>query len=415
MSNQPGVLTAVRWSELCPWLLLVKAARAALFVRMIVLGTLGVWATQAGWSAIEGTFLADDELRLERLTDNATFPLRTPLLSGLVVPRFDALDWSVGANPLVRGWAWALQPLARLADAGTWQSGLALVLAGIWVMVVWALVGGAMARISALYLTRGELVGPVTALRAAAANWLSTFAAPAFCFGVITVFALLLMFVGLVMRLGILAFLAGLFWPVALALGLAIAIFVIGLAFGWPMMWSTIAAERTDAFDGVSRGYAFVYQRPLHLLFFVLVAGVLAVLAQAAVDLIVFGAHDATIAAVERGLGAEADPVLRNQAPSADERASVIAAAGGKMVRFWSTALASLATAFPMTYLWPAAMGIYLLQRRLIDSTEVGEVSLDEGPPEQGLPPLVRDPATGIPAVAPAPPTTLTPSESAPT
>ena len=30
-------------------------------------------------------------------------------------------------------------------------------------------------------------------------------------------------------------------------------------------MWSTIAAERTDAFDAVSRGYAYAFQRPLHL------------------------------------------------------------------------------------------------------------------------------------------------------
>jgi hypothetical protein len=49
-------------------------------------------------------------------------------------------------------------------------------------------------------------------------------------------------------------------------------------------------------------------------------------------------------------------------------------------------------------------MGIYLLQRRLIDSTELGEVSLEEGAPESGLTPLVTDPTTGVPMVAATPP-----------
>jgi hypothetical protein len=412
MSTPPGVLTAVRWSELFPWLLLVRAARAALFVRMIVLGAVGVWATQAGWSAIETAFLRDDDQpRLERLTDDAAFPVALVSPLPLVAPPVDAIDWRVWSSPLVRGWRWALQPLARLVEAPHWRSGAALVLAGVWTLAVWALIGGAMARISALYLARGELLGPIAALRSAAANWLATIAAPSFCVGVIAVFVVLLLLAGLVMRLGFLAFLAGLLWPVTIVIGLAIAVFAIGLTFGWPFMWSTIAAERTDAFDGISRGYAFVYQRPLHLLFFVIVAAVLGALAQAAVNLIVFGAHDATLAAVERGMGDEALAVIHRVTPPEGEKPSVIATAGGKMVRFWSMALLSLATAFPMTYLWPAAMGIYLLQRRLIDSTELGEVALEEGPSEEGLPPLVRNPATGVPNVQPAAPQPAPPGE----
>ena len=73
-------------------------------------------------------------------------------------------------------------------------------------------------------------------------------------------------------------------------------------------------------------------------------------------------------------------------------------------MRFWSGGLWAIAAAFPMAYLFPAATGIYLLLRRLIDSTELGEVALEEGEPEQGLPPLVTDPVTGVPKVQPAAP-----------
>jgi hypothetical protein len=202
------------------------------------------------------------------------------------------------------------------------------------------------------------------------------------------------------------AFLGAVIWPIAIVIGLALAIIGLGLLLGWPMMWSTVAAERTDAFDAVSRGYAFVYQRPLHLAFYVFVATVLGLLSQAAVSTIVFAARDATIGAVERGMGEgnAAGQVLRDEPPPEGEQPPLFTPAAGNLVEFWTRAFESLATAFPMAFLFPAATGIYLLQRRLIDSTELGEVALEAGAPESGLPPLVSDTATGIPAVVPAPP-----------
>jgi hypothetical protein len=412
MSTPTGVVTAVRWSELCPWLILVRAARAALFVRMILLATIGVWITQAGWSAIEGAFVGDrdDVPRLARLTDHATYPLATDDddleldLDVLRISRqpFAEVESSAWAGPLVRGWAWAIQPLVGLLDAVGWRSITALVLAGIWVMAAWAVVGGAMARTAALYLTRDELLGPVAALRAGVGGAASTFAAPAFCFAVILLFALLLAAAGFLMRLSLLAFLGAVLWPLALLVGVALTVFSLGLLLGWPFMWSTVAAERTDAFDAVSRGYAFVFQRPLHLAFFVLVATAIGVLAQTAVNVVALGAHEVTRAAVRAGMGDDANYVLYD-GPLPINRPT-LAPATVKMVRFWNATLVSLATAFPLAYLWPAAMGIYLLQRRLIDSTELGEVALDEAPPTEGVPSLTRDAATSVPAVQPAAP-----------
>ena len=53
------------------------------------------------------------------------------------------------------------------------------------------------------------------------------------------------------------------------------ALLLLGLLFGWPLMWATISAEGTDSFDALSRSYAYVFQRPLHYLFYALVAGVI--------------------------------------------------------------------------------------------------------------------------------------------
>jgi hypothetical protein len=427
MSTTPGVVTAVRWTELFPWLILVRAARVALFIRVIVLAAAGVLLTQAGWSAIEGAMLPSEGVApLARLTEPVT-PLMPPQFLG-----YEAIDKYEWAGPLVRGWAWAIQPLTRLAHAEGLGAGAAFLLAGVWVMVVWALVGGAIARIAAIYLARGELIGPVAALQSSAQSWISTFSAPAFSFGVIAMFVVLLVCVGFLIRLTILAFLAALLWPVALVVGIAIAIFSIGLAVGWPLMWATTATERTDSFDAVSRGYAYVYQRPLHLVCFVAAATGLGLLAQAAVSLVVDASLAATRGAVEVGAGEEyaaqlfyptavvtpaplpavaaipgvgATPPADAAEAAAAEGPGMLARAAGKSIRFWSAALASLAAAFPMAYLFPSAVGIYMLLRRLIDSTEMTEVTLEESEPEQGLPPLASDPVTGVPMMRPAPAT----------
>jgi hypothetical protein len=416
MSNSSTVVTAARWTDLCPWLLLVRAARVALLVRVIVLAALGVLVTQWGWSAIEGVLLPDEpEVRVEplaRLTDHPAPPLLNGAPTPPTVHPFDAVDRIGWSGPLVRGWAWALQPLTYLAAADGWRAGIAFALAGVWVLAVWALVGGAILRIAALYLTRGETIGPIAALTSSASRWISAFAAPSFCLGVIAVFALLLMLGGLLIKLSPLALLAGLFWPVALALGAAAAIFTIGLALGWPQMWATIAAERTDAFDGVSRGYAFTFQRPLHLVFFVIVATVLGLLAQIAVSVVVHTSLEATYWGVSRGAGEDiAGAMLRGDEMPQGTHLSALASVGGRAMRFWNYGLVTLAASFPMAYLFSAAMGIYLLLRRLIDSTELGEVVLDDAPPGHGLPPLVADPKTGVPTVGAVAPAVTTGSE----
>jgi hypothetical protein len=142
-----------------------------------------------------------------------------------------------------------------------------------------------------------------------------------------------------------------------------------------------------------------VFQRPLHAVFYLLVAGLLGLLAQAAVSLVVDASLHATDWAIEMGAGADRARELDDlDADSRLDRGAV------RTIRFWERGFRGLADSFPMAYLWPAAMGIYLLLRRLVDSTDLGEVAFDEGPPQRGLPTLVADPGTGVPRASGAQP-----------
>jgi hypothetical protein len=296
-----------------------------------------------------------------------------------------------------------MQPFSKMVDTPGWVRWSNYLASGVWALAVWALFGGAIARIAALYLARGETIGPIEALTASATKWLSAVGAPLFCLIIIAVLGAMLALVGLMTKLGLFAVLLGLVWFVVILGGVAIAIVAIGLLLGWPLMWSTIAVERTDAFDGVSRGYAYVYQRPLHLIFFLLVAGVLGLLAQAAVSVFVDASLKATYWAVEGGAGEARLRTLLDppQTEEGQEDVGAMTWAGGKLIRFWTIGALWVARAFPMAYLFPAATGIYLLLRRLIDSTEMTEASYDEVPPGGGLPTLVTDPGTGVPHVEP--------------
>jgi hypothetical protein len=403
MSHLPGSVSSIRWSSIFPWLILVRAARVAIMARVLLLSLVGVLATQLGWSAIEWAALSEpgDPSRLFQLTDVSPHwmpdaGVEIDANAGVAVRAY------AYRGPLVRGWHWASQPVIGLAHAEHWRRWFGLLAAALWTIAVWALFGGAIARIAALYLTHGESIGPIKALRAALARWPSTAGGPMLALVGIVLLALPLMLAGWMVRLDFLAIVISLFWILLILGGFALAIVVIGLAIGWPLMTATVAVERTDAFDGISRAYAYVYQRPLHLVFYIVAAGILGLAAQAGVNLIVGSTLDATRWAVSAGAGEQrATELYRGYIGQPEMRAV-------RIIRAWEGLFATIAGAFPMAYLFPAATGIYLLLRRQIDAMDLGEVVFDEGDPQGGLPALVTDPATGVSRLANAPPAEVT-------
>jgi hypothetical protein len=223
------------------------------------------------------------------------------------------------------------------------------------------------------------------------------------------------MLVGLLARASVIAVLLGLVWFLVLVGGFILALVAIGLALGWPLMNAAVAVERTDAFDGISLGYAYVYQRPLHAFLFVLVAGLLGLLAQAAVDVVVDTTLTATHQAVAAGAGdLRADELFNRPLDANHDGMSSTTRLAAQLVRFWSAGFAAIAMAFPLGYLFSAAVGVYLLLRRQIDGTDVSEVKFDEGEPRPGLPTLATDIDTGIPRVAEPTTPAQTPPSAAP-
>jgi hypothetical protein len=398
--NRPSPpVASVRWSSVFPWLVIILAARVSVMIRVIALALIGVAATYGGWRLIDASPLGNQAL--------ADLEASPPLLRNALVvspqavagSTFERATTDLMLGPLATAWRWVTSPFMRLPAAHGWPEWLALALAGAWALAVWALFGGAIARIAGVHLTYGETLGPVAALRASARRWPSTVAAPLLVALAAAIVTMPLAAAGLLLRSDLMTLVLGLAWAIVLLAGAVTAILAVGLAFGWPFMFATVAVERTDAFDAISRAMAYLFQRPLHLLFYVVVASLIGFPAQAAVELGV----EAIIAATQWGVGVGAgEERLRDlgfDGAGVNSQLGDVGALGATGMHFWTSALRAAAAYFPLAYFWPAVTAIYLLQRRHVDATEMTDVEFDEGETKPGLPPLATDAATGVPQV----------------
>ncbi len=336
-------------------------------------------------------FSADEhELIVEGVTPQgveilAARPIPSP--SGLFAPPDLARFPTV---PLTDAWHQLDAPIRQLFDMNVTYVGLAfLLLCGLWTVAVWALVGGALTRMATFELAREERISWSQAFRHSLAKWHSYFAAPLLPLLGVLLMAVPMGLLGLLGRTNIGLLVLAVIWPLFLAAGLLMAIFLIGLLFGWPLMWAAIATESGDSFDALNRAYSYVYQRALKYALYGLIAAVLSVLggwvvwmfASAVVHLAHWGA------AWGSGAGVPADQLTTPGKWAVN------------VLRFWDGIVRIVAIGFVYSSLWSAAAAIYLLLRQDVDGTPIDDVQLDEPQEAYGLPPLQTDEA-GVAGVA---------------
>lgn len=442
MADQPAKIRDVAWGEMFPWLIIVRSVRIALLARVLVLGAAGLLATMLGWWVIAELFSKSTDPVITSWPRGAGLTMweqtagtgaanswvnTTARSAGEV---FDSA-WSNLIQAPIAIWAYLTRPFIQMFHADLTATGfLFLLLCGVWELLVWGLFGGAITRIAALKFTRDEAPGMLAALKHAASKWLSYSLPPLVALAGTAVFALQLVALGFVMRIDVLAFVAALAWPFVILLGLMMAILLLGALAGWPLMWATVSVEGTDAFDALSRSYAYTYHRPWRLLFYVVFAGFLAVVSMFAVKLfassavalgnwsIDWGLDDATMRSVVAPYPLDVTPpeapkievvpgakevgtaTAPTELPASPLELNNIQRSTRTIIHFWKALVAALVAGYQAGFLWVSAVGIYLLLRRDVDGVQMSEVYVDEAE-EYGLPPLTDDLVTGVPAVTP--------------
>jgi hypothetical protein len=438
MVEQPAKIREVAWSELFPWLMLVRTVRIALMARVIILGTLGIIATILGWWLLAYVFSNSDDPLISSWKDVTNlwaakdFWVKTDTTNAPDL--IYSATWYLLQAP-IEIWRFLTRPFIEMFHGDRTAGGFAfLFICGLWELFVWGLVGGAITRIAALKFTRDEAPGLLAALKHAARKLPSYSLPPLVALLWAAVFGIQLVIIGLAMRIDFLALLAGILWPVVILLGLLMAILLLGLLAGWPLMWATVSVEGTDSFDALSRSFAYTYHRPFRLLWYVLFATFLAVISMFVVKLfaasaialadwsIDWGLNESTMdTVVTPGRGPAGDLLI---APPLDA-ANAAQPDGGALdataaepqelnwmlrgarsaISFWKQIIEALAAGYQAAFLWVAAVGVYLLMRRDIDGVQLTEVYVDPAD-EYGLPPLADEATGGVPEVVPSRPAT---------
>jgi len=272
---------------------------------------------------------------------------------------------------------------------------------GVLSMAIWAVFGGAIARIAALHAAREEAISISQALRFSISKFVSFFTAPVILVVIILVLGILLGIGGLIMTLYVGDLIMSILFVIALVLGAAITFVSIGLIAGGPLMYPTIAVEGSDSFDAISRSFSYVFSRPWRYGLYTVVAAVYGTACYLFVRVFAYGTLLATHTFVARGLfglGANSNP-----APELAEGAGKLDLLWGKptfdnlagtwngaamgtwydsipagIIRIWVYVVVGLVAAFVVSFTISAFTNIYYLLRRKVDATDLDDVYIEE-------------------------------------
>ncbi|MFP6694493.1 MAG: hypothetical protein VB875_15835 [Pirellulales bacterium] len=419
-TNRPDSLQPVRtfdWHDYLPWLIIVKALRPATSFRLLILAAAGLVAMTAGWriswdllaeseetasgflavgepaDTVESAQDPDPQAEKKAVVDRHTKPawpwieqseLRPP------APTTHELRQNLGK--VERRVLQPLVPFVLLFDGALTWTGLAYVLlCGAWTLIVWSFFGAMITRVAALRLTIDEHASWGRMSAYARSRWNSYFAAPLFPLAGVVTAAIPIAVLGFLARSDVTTIVTGLLWPLAIVAGLFMALLLVGLMLGWPLMYATISTEGTDSFDALGRSYAYVYQRPLHYLFYIVVALVCGGIGLFIVELFAYLVIHTTEWAASWFLPSDRAGDLLN-----GELDTGLGYVGSSLILFWKNIVFAIVAGFPLAYMWCAATAIYLLLRRQVDAAEMDEVELDDDDDRNGLPPLASEPTGGV-------------------
>lgn len=415
MLGEENVLRRVAWSELFPWLILVRCFRLAIRFRALLLAAIAILATLSGWTLLGLVFSGDTEVawqirdydRCPWLALSALVPDRPFGNYGPAVELGETMGTTRPVpiyyrawEPLVGSWEQLSRPFREVFSRGVnGAQGAFLLLSGLWALLVWAFFGAAITRTTAVELAASERIGWGALARHSVVKWPSYVAAPLIPLLAVLAAVLLSSLVGLLLRAGVGILLASLLWPLMLLGWALMAVLLLGLLFGWPLMWPAISAEGTDSFDALSRTYNYLFSRPLHALFYALVAIGIGILGWTLVSNFAAAVVYLTYWAASWGAGQQTVEAI-----ATGNHLTTVGATGALLIRVSVDCVKLLAVGFLYSYLWTTATGIYLLLRRDVDAREMDEVFLEEDGAREvhGLPTLKTD-ESGVPEVADEP------------
>ncbi len=371
----------------CPWSQLLRVPRAALSLPVLVLALAGSLTTTAGWQLIEKVLVAPADRDLADVRALGSWPGSGTLARSIGprdgadgflpqnTPRFLAQAKTAPDDPLTslpyrmtapvwRVFSYSVQP----------QAPRSYYLAGwLWTVLVWSYFGTAITRMAVVRFGKQERLGLSDAVACSHRMWKSQMGAMILPMCGAALLAAPMALLGGLMRWDWGAGFAGLVWGLVLVDSILLGLFVLGMLFAWPLMWGAVATEQSDAFDAISRSYAYLFQRPANYFVYCVVAIVVGMCGW----VLVWGGTASLLWLAYGGI---------SWGSGNDRLAQWLA--DPTWIHGWNRCLITLASAYAHAFVWCAAAVIYLLMRYDVDQTEWDEVHGWTDPATDELPNL---------------------------
>ncbi len=170
----------IDWEELFPWLIFKSSLRLAIMVRVIFLSAVAMVLLVGGWKILGSTLTAEstDSVVQGWNTTGCQWDFwwqgnspsaRSHSIQNLFYNTIQKTNEASAVSPISVSfpfWLKPIQPVLLLFNpAITFRGILQMLPSCLWMLAVWSLLGGAISRIAALYLTRGETVSVYAAFR----------------------------------------------------------------------------------------------------------------------------------------------------------------------------------------------------------------------------------------------------------
>ena len=251
-------------------------------------------------------------------------------------------------------------------------------------LAVMCIAGGAICRIAALQLARGEKPGLTEALRFSTKKFTSLFTAPLAPIGIaafIGMFIFILGLIGNIPRAGEL--MVGIFMPLALIAGALISVVLIGAVAGFNLMFPAVAYDNSDCFDAISRSFSYVYAKPWRMAFYTVTAAIYGAICYVFVRFFAFLLLWVTHWSLQLGIldgnkkltaiwpAPTFADLLRSSESTAGNWAESVAAF---LVYLCVLAIVGLVVSFIISFYFSANTVIYSLMRNKVDNTALDDV-----------------------------------------
>jgi hypothetical protein len=404
MSENTVKLGRISWQEVLPWTSIFKTLNVAASPTIVCIALLGTLLNPVGWRVSETLFLGSDQQEnrepMEIAALNASpyrglFPDTNPA-KGINILGVPINGPRLIFDQMLRRFGLMFNPSHQGREFWYFLTG------NLWSILVWSFVGLAISRVCLIRMTRNEYAGLDEAFRFALRHWTAAGGAILLPLTGVALLCIPAAIMGWMMGFDWGVMLVGLAWIVVLLISLVMVFLLLGVAVGWPLMVVSVAAEGQSSFDAMTRAYAYVMQRPIHFVFYGLLAILFGGLCWMLAALIADGVVQMAYWAVSWGtaaFGSERIGIIQADA-SAGQGISRTLDYGGKMIGGWNAFVRTIAAAFIYGLFWCQASVIYLLLRKNVDDTEMDEIYIEEEARTFERPQLKVN-ESGIPQVQP--------------